>query len=125
MPLDDAVNMIVKNFEAYTKGERIAVVPPAGAVPVTAAGLPLGEKHPEAIQSLLNILVENRPLSSLQYDQVIVYLSEKKDQLVKNEGGGAHILSKPGKILIIFCYKYSKNLLNLVPELRLLLHLFS
>lgn len=104
MPLDDAVTMIVKNFETYTKGDRVAVIPPPGAVPVTAAGLPLGEKHPEFIQSLLNILVENRPLTFPQYDKVIGYLQEKKDQLAKNEMGGANNPPKPGKIEFLSPY---------------------
>lgn len=85
MPLDDALALIVKNFEAYMKGERSPVIPPVGAVPVTAAGIPLGDKHPEMIQALLNILVENRPLTVLQYEKIIGYLQEKKDHLVKSE----------------------------------------
>lgn len=87
MPLDDALAMIVKNFEAYMKGERNPVIPPSGAVPVTAAGIPLGEKHPEGIQTLLKILVENRPLTVVQYEKIIGYLQNKKEHLVKTEIG--------------------------------------
>lgn len=87
MPLDDALAMIVKSFEAYMKGDRSPIVPPSGAVPVTAAGIPLGDKHPEVIQNLMKILVENRPLNISQYEKIIGYLQEKKDQLVKTELG--------------------------------------
>ncbi len=98
MPLDDAISMIVENFTAYTKGERCPVVPPLGAVPVTAAGIPLGEKHPEVIQTLLNILVENRPLTAVQYDKIIDYLRDKKEHLLKSDLGGS-VSSKSGKVI--------------------------
>lgn len=80
MPLDDAIALIVKLFDCYMKGERCPVLPPVGATPITAAGLPLGDKHPEFIQNLLLQLIDNRPLTLMQYDKLIAYLQEKREQ---------------------------------------------
>lgn len=81
MPLDDAITLIVKLFDCYMKGEKCPVLPPVGATSITAGGVPLGDRHPEVIQNLLGILVENRSLSVLQYEKLIGYLQEKKDQV--------------------------------------------
>lgn len=98
MPLDDALNLIVKIFEAYSKGEKYAIVPPFGAVPVTPAGIPLGDKHPEAIQNLLNILVENRPLTTFQYDKIIGYLQDRKNEIVKGDSKGGK-----SRFILVLC----------------------
>lgn len=65
------------------KGERVAVTIPPNAIPVTPAGIPIGDKHPELIQSMLTSLIENRPLSVTQYDRLVGYLHEKRDRLYK------------------------------------------
>lgn len=96
MPLDDAIALIVKLFDCYMKGERCPVLPPVGSTPITAAGMPLGDHHPEFIQNLLHLLAENRPLTVLQYDKMIAYLQEKKEHQVKFELGGGQPL-KSGK----------------------------
>jgi hypothetical protein len=83
MPLDEGLTFLSKNFEAFMKGERAPVIPPPGAVPVSPAGIPLGEKHPELIHSMLSSLLENRPLNITQYDKLVGYLQEKRDRLYK------------------------------------------
>ena len=63
------------------KGERVAVTIPPNAIPVSPAGIPIGDKHPELIQSILTNLIDNRPLNVSQYDRLIGYLQEKRDRL--------------------------------------------
>lgn len=81
MPLEEAIALIVKLFDCYMKGEKCPVLPPVGATSITAGGVPLGDRHPEVIQNLLGILIENRSLSAMQYEKLIGYLQEKKDQV--------------------------------------------
>ncbi|XP_075224665.1 nuclear receptor coactivator protein neosin isoform X2 [Lycorma delicatula] len=79
MPMDDAISLIMRNFELYLRGERAGV-----------PGLPLGssiDRHPEAIQTLLNLLQQNRQLTVLQYDKVIRYLQDKREVQIKIEVG--------------------------------------
>lgn len=103
MPVEDAIAMIARNFDLYMRGEK-GLGP--GPVPVVPAGglAPNLDRHPEAIQTLLNLLKENRQLTVLQYDKVIRYLQEKREIQVRLEvgddkglpsvGGGINIHNK-------------------------------
>lgn len=86
MPVEDAIAMIARNFDMYMRGEKGLG---AGQVPVVpTGGLPPNlDRHPEAIQTLLNLLKENRQLTVLQYDKVIRYLQEKRELQVRLEVG--------------------------------------
>lgn len=44
-------------------------------------------QHPDAIQTLLKSLFENRSLTVLQYDHIIKYLNQRRDVQVKAEIG--------------------------------------
>lgn len=79
MPVEDAINLISRDFANYKAGGR--------SVPLNA---PLaGERHPDAIQVLLNMLADNHQLTVLQYDRVIKYLDMKREEQVQVELGDA------------------------------------
>ncbi|XP_070149539.1 putative uncharacterized protein DDB_G0282133 isoform X2 [Polyergus mexicanus] len=79
MPVEDAINLISRDFTNYKAGGR--------SVPLNA---PLAsERHPDAIQVLLNMLADNHQLTVLQYDRVIKYLDMKREEQVQVELGDA------------------------------------
>ncbi|XP_071638939.1 uncharacterized protein Neos [Temnothorax longispinosus] len=79
MPVEDAINLISRDFANYKAGGR--------SVPLNT---PLAnERHPDAIQVLLNMLADNHQLTVLQYDRVIKYLDMKREEQVQVELGDA------------------------------------
>ncbi|XP_025989065.2 hybrid signal transduction histidine kinase L [Solenopsis invicta] len=79
MPVEDAISLISRDFANYKAGGR--------SVPLNT---PLtNERHPDAIQVLLNMLADNRQLTVLQYDRVIKYLDMKREEQVQVELGDA------------------------------------
>ncbi|KYQ46885.1 Nuclear receptor coactivator 5 [Trachymyrmex zeteki] len=79
MPVEDAINLISRDFTNYKSGGR--------SVPLNT---PLAsERHPDAIQVLLNMLADNHQLTVLQYDRVIKYLDMKREEQVQVELGDA------------------------------------
>ncbi|XP_012528760.1 translation initiation factor IF-2 isoform X2 [Monomorium pharaonis] len=79
MPVEDAISLISRDFTNYKAGGR--------SVPLNT---PLAsERHPDAIQVLLNMLADNRQLTVLQYDRVIKYLDMKREEQVQVELGDA------------------------------------
>lgn len=88
MPVDDAVALILRNFEAYMRGDKVLPM----AMP--NAPVSLNERHPEPIQILLNLLADNRALTTLQYDRIIKYLQDKRELQYKQEVGDAGDLDK-------------------------------
>ncbi|XP_049862165.1 nuclear receptor coactivator 5 isoform X2 [Schistocerca gregaria] len=110
MPLEDAIPMIQRDFKAHMRGEKPAGPPVPGptqgpTAPVSAGpsvpapisvvpaapsvGPSLSDRHPEAIQVLLNLLADNRQLTVLQYDRIIRYLQDKRELQLKLELGDA------------------------------------
>lgn len=101
MPLDDAIEFIFRTFEDQMRGPprptlpsnttTNPVLPTAVQITPTAsyAAPPLNTPHPEAIQLLINLLAENRPITVLQYDRVIKYLQERRELQLKAEVGDA------------------------------------
>lgn len=71
MPQDDAIKFIYKDFVNKTKGLLSN----------------RSYQHPEAIQTLLKTLFENRSLTVLQYDHIIKYLTQRRELQVKAEIG--------------------------------------
>ncbi|VEN37599.1 unnamed protein product [Callosobruchus maculatus] len=69
MPVEDAMILISRDFEAYMKGEHLA--------PEIARSIM--DRHPVPMQMLLNLLAENRQLTCVQYDRLITYLQERRD----------------------------------------------
>lgn len=79
MPVEDAINLISRDFTNYKAGGR--------SVPLNT---PLAsERHPDAIQVLLNMLADNHQLTVLQYDRVIKYLEMKREEQMQVELGDA------------------------------------
>lgn len=79
MPLDDAITLIATDFRL--KKQRDAV---------TAAQLQANRqqlRHPDAMQQLIEMLADNRPLTALQYEYIIKYLEEKHEEQLKVELG--------------------------------------
>jgi len=83
MPIEDAIVLITRNFDAYMRGEK------------TTTGLPgtglesLTERHPEQLQMLFNLLAENRQITTSQYDRLLKYLQDRRElqgQYEKAEG---------------------------------------
>ncbi|XP_065569871.1 nuclear receptor coactivator 5-like isoform X2 [Artemia franciscana] len=46
-----------------------------------------GDGHPHGIQLIMNFLQENRPLTLVEYDKVIKYLLDKRENLIRTEYG--------------------------------------
>lgn len=77
MPVDDAINLIMRDFNNYKSGGR--------SVP---ANVPSAlDRHPDAIQVLLNMLADNLQLTVLQYERVIKYLEMRREEQVQFELG--------------------------------------
>lgn len=62
MPLEDAIKFIYKDFCNKTKRIAKNVY-----------------QHPDAIQTLLKTLADNRSLTVLQYDHIIKYLAQRRE----------------------------------------------
>lgn len=78
MPVEDALLYITRNFDAYMRGEKITSLD-------SEDKLTIHDKHPNGVQLLLNMLAENRLLTSLQYDRVLKYLEERRELQVQFE----------------------------------------
>uniref|UniRef100_A0A182T8M4 RRM domain-containing protein n=1 Tax=Anopheles maculatus TaxID=74869 RepID=A0A182T8M4_9DIPT len=100
MPTDDAINFVVKNFNdkkrheltphslsSYHHATSSVVSPPSQPVALHAETSQSQEKHPEAIQNMINLLAANRPLTVLQYERLIKYLTERKELQIRLELG--------------------------------------
>ncbi|XP_073947019.1 nuclear receptor coactivator protein neosin [Choristoneura fumiferana] len=66
MPLEDALQLLSRNFQEVQRG---------------------GPSGREAVYALLGQLADGRSLTGLQYDKVIEYLQERKEQQIKIELG--------------------------------------
>lgn len=101
MPLKDAITLISRNFEDYKisqpgRNEKTAGLPaPVVTIPVVGPAALVQDKHPDAIQTLLNLLAENCPLTVLQYDKVIAYLTSKREIQVRIELGESDTNTAP------------------------------
>ncbi|XP_018324076.1 pre-mRNA-splicing factor srp2 [Agrilus planipennis] len=71
MPIEDALKLISRNFEAYMRGDKTNRA--------NGTSMSLEDRHPEQIQVLFNLLAENRQLTTLQYDKILKYLEERKE----------------------------------------------
>lgn len=50
--------------------------------------MPGPEPHPASMQALINLLQENRPLTIVEYDRLIRYLSDRRDRQMADDGRG-------------------------------------
>lgn len=94
MPVEDAIDFLVKNFQHYMRGGRNPELM-ADSNPVAISAPKLANRHSEAAQNLLNLLADNRALTVLQYDCVIKYLQEQREMQVKVELGDSADLLVP------------------------------
>lgn len=110
MPAEAALELIERNFKEYKAKEAaqkaqmattlpsaVPIVPVSVGLAITAPSL--GERHPDAIQGLIALLAQNQPLTVLQYDRVLKYLTERREMQVKAELGedpeAMKIIAKP------------------------------
>lgn len=70
MPMEDAIKFIYKDFTNKLKGVSQSHY-----------------QHPDAVQTLLKTLTENRSLTVLQYDHIVKYLTQRRDVQMKAEIG--------------------------------------
>uniref|UniRef100_A0A1A9ZMS3 RRM domain-containing protein n=1 Tax=Glossina pallidipes TaxID=7398 RepID=A0A1A9ZMS3_GLOPL len=103
MPVDDAIKLIDEDFRKSQRSKTQQRIIAAGnsstlhlpqSVPIIPAIAsyvvpPLKERHPDAIQTLLDLLADNLPLTVLQYDRIIKYLQERRELQMKVELGDA------------------------------------
>lgn len=101
MPVQDALDMLSVDFQNISQhpdrsqrfpgqiGNRM--MPTAVEITPTSAyaAPPLNTRHPDSIQTLVNLLADNRPITVLQYDRVIKYLQERRELQLKAEIGDA------------------------------------
>lgn len=78
MPIEDALLLITRNFDAYMRGEKIHFK--------NNSKITLTDRHPETMQMIINLLAENRMLSVAQYDKIITYLDEKRSLQQEHDG---------------------------------------
>lgn len=85
MPLDDAVPLIMRDYEAYMRGEKMpATIPTPTPISVVSSSVPLSERHPEAIQVRAGLT----HLAAETYSEyVIMYLTGKRGILNKPFSG--------------------------------------
>lgn len=86
MPVDDAIELISKNFSKaiIEKGSEAASAE--------------GNSHPTDIKTILGFMVENRPISLMEYDKMIKYLVSKRESNLREAYGDnipAHLLHPP------------------------------
>lgn len=97
MPVEDAIQLIAGDFRAKVARDRnmttrimlpksVPIIPAAGSAFLAP---PLKERHPDAIQMLLNLLANNMPLTVLQYERIIKYLQDRRELQLKAELGDA------------------------------------
>lgn len=75
MPVEDAIRFIIKDFKENARKKPTQMAPP------------LKDRHPPAVQNLLNMLNDNGMLTVAQYTTVIQYLQERRDLQTKVEIG--------------------------------------
>lgn len=86
MPMEDALELLASAFQRCRGGggggrpdEHLAM----------EAGRPSGpEAHPASVQALVDALHANRPLSVMEHDRLIRYLTDRRDRLASEEARG-------------------------------------
>jgi hypothetical protein len=71
IPAEDGIRFIYNDFANKTKG----------------ISQYKGNQHPDAVQTLLKTLADNRSLTVMQYDHLMKYLSQRREMQVKTEIG--------------------------------------
>ncbi|KAI5697787.1 hypothetical protein M8J75_015635 [Diaphorina citri] len=81
IPVEDALELVQKNFQSYKKGDKNAPKTGPGGIEVSLkSGLPLENKHPDLMQDLLSRIADNQNLTALEYERVITYLQDRREK---------------------------------------------
>lgn len=78
MPIEDAMSLLAKQFEAIVKPEP---TPGTGGASGPDNGIP------QDIRTVLGFLNDNRPLSVMEYDKLIKFLAGKREGMLRSEYG--------------------------------------
>lgn len=90
MPLEDAIALIIRNYQHLCQGENGDVIGDTDDSPY--ASIPLANlRHPDSIQHLINLLADNRTLTVLQLDCILSYLQERREAQYKFELGDTNV----------------------------------
>jgi len=82
MPLEDAINMIAQLFEQGLEHNN------SGGKQFNDDQLASSKKFmPEDVKNVFGFLMDNRPLSVMEYDKLIKYLVKQRENVLKNEYG--------------------------------------
>lgn len=106
MPVDAAFDLIEKDWKRYMAQENQSTpviktnqipisVPIAPVIASMAPISTLTDRHPDVIQNLMYLIVDNKPLTALQYDRIIQYLSDRREQQVRMELGDEAVAALP------------------------------
>lgn len=97
MPVDDAISLVSRSFDQYTKTTREKNAAALTAAPVAAAAAtatPSSQRSagpfvpPSSdILYLLNLLADSRQLTIEELDKVINYLRDRRDKQLETDGG--------------------------------------
>lgn len=93
MPLEDAIDLIYRNYELLRQGEDGDVIGDNEESPYASVAMST-VRHPESIQHLINLLADNRCLTVLQLDCVLKYLQERRELQYKFELGDTTVDTK-------------------------------
>ena len=86
MPLDDAIGLVGRSFEKYIQTEKEKVASAASAATAAVGGAGALAVPTKEISYLLNLLADNRQLTSDELDKVILYLKDRRDKMAVIEG---------------------------------------
>lgn len=90
MPMDDALELINRNFLQLEQGESGDIANDTDESPYAA--IPKASTcHTDSVQHLANLFADNRCLTVIQYDCLIKYLQERREQQYKFEVGDADV----------------------------------
>ncbi|XP_031640345.1 probable serine/threonine-protein kinase DDB_G0278509 [Contarinia nasturtii] len=90
MPLEDAIALIIRNYQHLCQGENGDVIGDTDESPY--ASIPMANvRHPDSVQHLINLLADNRTLTVLQLDCILKYLQERREAQYKFELGDTNL----------------------------------
>jgi hypothetical protein len=101
MPLDEAMSFVGKSFSRFIEkpaGGQLGYATPAAAAASSAADQLPAFGHPNDIRTILGFLIDDRPMSIMEYDKLIKYLATRREGTLKAEYGmniPAHLLLPP------------------------------
>ena len=98
MPLDEAMSFVGKSFSRFIEKPAGGNMGFATASANSAAEQLPAFGHPNDIRTILGFLIDDRPMSIMEYDKLIKYLATRREGTLKAEYGmniPAHLLLPP------------------------------